>query len=89
MPFFPNTPFWQCPSYTITSFMLGLIVALIVGIISMVSTDMAKYAGAAGGIFLFLWVLYVFYATFIDTNKDCTPNGFPSNHWMNPFARDP
>jgi hypothetical protein len=89
MTFFHNTPFWQCPSYTITSFVLGLIVALIVGIIAMVSTDMAKYAGAAGGIFMFLWVLYVFYSTFIDVNEGCRPKGFESNHWANPFATKP
>jgi len=47
---------------------------------------MAKYAGAAGGIFMFLWVLYVFYASFIDVNEGCVPNGFKSNHWANPFA---
>ena len=82
---FPDNEFWQCPSYTYSSLVLGTIVGLIIIFTFMIGGD--KYgsiAVSAGGLFMTFWVLRTLLHWFIP-NAKCATVGYPGQHYGNPF----
>ena len=84
---FPNNEFWQCPSYTWSSFIFGSIIFFIIWLVSLTKNKTAISATAAiGGIFMLGWGLYTLFHWF-KPNKECAAVGYPGQHHINPFYK--
>ena len=83
---FPNNEFWQCPSYTYSTFVLGIIICLIIWITFYIAgTEAAETVSKAGGLFMIFWALRTL-LHFVDPNTNCATKGYEGQHYANPFA---
>ena len=84
---FPNNEFWQCPSYTYSTFVLGIIIGLIIWItFYMAGAEAAEKVGNFGGLFMIFWALRTLYL-FAYPNIGCEATGYPGQHYADPFAK--
>jgi hypothetical protein len=88
MPSFPQNEFWQCPSYTWSSTVLGVMITLVIMLSFMVDTKLGAVMSVVGGVVGILWALRVLYKWFVPDQR-CNPVGFTPNHYGNPFYKDP
>lgn len=88
MSFFPNNEFWQCPSYTWSSIVLGLIVSIIISLAFLINDSLGTFVANVGSLFLVFWILRtVLY--WVNPNPECEARGYPGQHYANPFYKPP
>jgi len=86
MPVFPNNEFFQCPSWTWSSFVLSTIITLVVILIGMVFGNTGyAIAGGVGSFLMIVWGFYVL-SMFFAPNVGCKSVGYPTRSYINPFA---
>jgi hypothetical protein len=81
---FPDNEFFQCPSYTYSSFVLATVVALIIFLVSKINMKAVPIATAIGSLFLVFWALRTVYL-WVSPNKECAATGYPGMRYGNPF----
>lgn len=81
---FPDTEFWQCPSYTWSSIVLGVMVSIVIALAFLVNNDLGSLALNIGSIFLLFWMVRTF-VHWISPDTRCVATGFPGQHYINPF----
>jgi hypothetical protein len=82
---FPNNEFWQCPSYTWSSFVLGIAIWLILAIVATISEEMVPSTSLILVAASLFWIIRTF-VHFVSPNEACEAKGYPGQHYMNPFA---
>lgn len=80
---FPDNEFWQCPSYTWSSIVLGVMVSIVIALAFLVNNDLGSLALNIGSIFLLFWMVRTF-VHWISPNPRCA-TGFTGQHYINPF----
>lgn len=85
MSYFPDNEFWQCPSYTWSSIVLGVMVSIIVALAFLVNNDLGSFAMNVGSLFLFFWMVRTFFK-WIDPDPRCETQ-FKGQHYINPFYK--
>lgn len=82
---FPDNEFWQCPSYSYSSLVLGIIVGLIIMVTFMIGgAEVGSIATSAGGLFMTFWFLRTLLHWF-SPNAKCATIGYPGQHYGDPF----
>ena len=85
---FPENEFWQCPSYTWSSFLLSIIVGLIMALSFLMGESVGSKLRIVGGLFMLLWMFRTLYH-WISPDPRCEVTGFPGQHYINPFYNQP
>lgn len=84
---FPDTEFWQCPSYTWSSLVLGLMVSIVIAMAFLVNNDLGSFVLNVGSLFLLFWAARTF-MHWIDPDPRCATQ-FLGQHYINPFYKPP
>jgi len=99
-----DNEFWQCPSYTYSTFLLLMIFTIVIYIYIKMQFSNAngKYTleeliSKGGSVFillLFMSTIYIGFSTYIlykffNPKPECEAKGFPGQHYMNPFYNAP
>ena len=85
---FPENEFWQCPSYTWSSFLLSIIVGLIIALSFLMGESAGSKLQIVGGLFMLFWMFRTLYH-WIYPDPRCEAKGFPGQHYINPFYSPP
>lgn len=86
---FPDNQFWQCPSYTWSSFVLSSIICLIIGLMFLTAGPKAAMTTSKIlSMFMLFWMFRTLYH-FVSPNKDCEAKGYIGQSYINPFASKP
>ena len=81
---FPDNEFFQCPSYTYSSFLIGIVVSLIIWMITLINKDLGGKAALLGGLVMFCWALRTLWL-WVSPYEGCETKGYPGQHYGNPF----
>jgi hypothetical protein len=81
----PNNEFWQCPSYTWSSFVIGIMVSIVIVMAFMVNDGVGELMMNVGGVVVFIWAARTLYHWGYPDPR-CATVGFPGQHYANPFA---
>lgn len=82
---FPENEFWQCPSNTWSSFVIGIMVSIVIAMSFTVNNDIGTLVASAGVILTLLWSIRTLIHWF-KPDLRCAAVGFPGQHYINPFA---
>ena len=85
---FPENEFWQCPSYTWSSFLLSIIVGLIIALSFLMGESAGSKLQIVGGLFMLFWMFRTL-NHWIYPDPRCEAKGFPGHHYINPFYSPP
>jgi hypothetical protein len=85
MGLFPDNEFFQCPSYTSSSLIIGFYTWFIILAVSMVMPSLVPQVSGLMGLVAFVWFFYNI-ARFFSPNPGCERVGYPGQHFANPFG---
>ena len=85
---FPDNEFWQCPTYTWSTFLIGLMVSCIISLSFLGGENIGYAVSAGGGIFTFFWMCRTM-VHWVNPDERCEAKGFPGHHYMNPSYKPP
>ena len=83
---FPDNEFWQCPSYTWSSFLLSLVVSIIIALAMLGGQTSVQGAQLVCGLMVLFWMGRTMMHWF-SPDARCEAKGFPGQHYANPFYR--
>ena len=83
---FPNNEFWQCPSYTWSSMVIGVMIGIVVYLSFLVNEKVGAVMAVVGSLVAFVWILRTVYLWFVP-NEKCKTVGYPAGSYRNPFAK--